>query len=138
MAIGHKKDGFEILIWEVFRGTGRQFGRDLSKEITKGVKSKVLNNDSKYRKYIDRFALTGNTKTSVQKLYQLIDQFHQEYTTTKAMLQSSWYLGDDVSFINQKIKMVKRMCFNPNEFQALQNLEDSWSEILIEVKQVQK
>jgi len=133
MAKGFNKSGLDILVWEVFRGTGRQFGRDLSKEITKGVKSKVLNNDSKYRKYIDKFTLTGTCKGSIAKVYQLIDQFQHEYTTTKAIFQVSMYRDDDIIFINEKLKMVKRMCFTSAEFMAYENLVETWKEVHLEV-----
>jgi hypothetical protein len=138
MAKGYNKGGLDILIWEVFRGTGRQFGRDISKEVTKQVKGRVLDNTSKYRKYIGKFTLTGTVKTSIQKMYQLIDQFHEEYTTTSAILQSKVYMETDIDFINEKISMIRRMCFEQNEFQSLQNLEEFWNSILDIVTEVKK
>jgi len=134
MAKGHKKDGFEILVWEVFRGTGRQFGRDLSKGITKEVKKRTLNNTSKYRKYIDKFTLPGTCKGSISKMYQLIDQFYEEYTNTKALLQVAVYMKSDIDFINQKLKMTKRMCFDDTEFRAYDNLIDTWEETLTNIR----
>ena len=46
MAKGFKKDGFDILLWEVFRGTGRQTGRDISKGAQKQVKKYTIDSDS--------------------------------------------------------------------------------------------
>ena len=64
MARGHKKDGLEILVWEIFRGTGRQTGRQISKAAGKQLKKKVLDDSSKFRNDMDRDWETSQTKIS--------------------------------------------------------------------------
>lgn len=130
MAKGFNKSGLDIALWEVFRGGGRQLGRDLSKGLTNQVKKRTLDTTSKFRKYIDRFTLPGTAKGSISKMYTLIDQFYEEYKNTKTLFNVAIYMEDDVNFINQKMKMTKRMCFSDTEFRAYDNLEDTWKETL--------
>jgi hypothetical protein len=130
MAKGFNKSGLDILVWEVFRGSGRQLGRDLTKGISREVKKKTLDTTSKFRKYIDRFTLPGTAKGSISKMYTLIDQFYEEYKNTKTLFNTAMYMADDVTFINQKMKMTERMCFSDTEFRAYDNLTDTWKEIL--------
>jgi hypothetical protein len=130
MARGYKKDGLEIALWEVFRGGGRQLGRDITKSVSKEIRKRTLDTSSKYRKYIDKFTLPGTAKGSISKMYTLIDQFYEEYKNTKTLFNAAMYLKSDIDLINQKLKMTKRMCFSDAEFRAYDNLVDTWEETI--------
>lgn len=132
MAKGFKKDGFDVLGWELFRGAGRQLGRDISKGIQKQVKKRILDDSSPHRKLMDRFTLPGTFKGSVSKMYTLIDSFYNEYVTTQAMLQSSVYLKDDIEYIERKFKMVERLVFTDVEENAYHRLVDTWSDYKVQ------
>ena len=128
MAKGFKKDGLDVLVWEIFRGTGRQTGRTLSKGLEKQVKKKVLNDQSSHRKYVDRFTLPGTFKSAKNKMYTLIDSFYNEYVTTKAFLQSSFYLKDDIKFIERKLEFVARFVDTEAEERAYDRLLSTWED----------
>ena len=102
MAKGFNKGGLDVLVWEVFRGTGRQLGRSGAKGLEQQVKKRVLNDQSKFRKAMEKFEITGSLRTSLNKAYKIIDLFEEEYTTSKAFFQSSWYLQDDIKLIEKK------------------------------------
>ena len=128
MAKGFNKSGLEILGWEMFRGSGRQLGRDLTKELTRQVKKKVLDNDSPHRKLVNRFTLPGTFKGATNKAYTLIDSFYNEYVTTNAMFQSSFYMQSDIDFIERKLDFISRMIFSEAEERAYSRLIDLWSD----------
>lgn len=126
MAKGFNKSGLEILGWEMFRGAGRQIGRDLSKELQRQVKKKVLDNESPHRKLVDRFTLPGTFKAGTSKSYTLIDSFYNEYVTTNAMLQSSFYMQSDIEFIERKLTFLERLVFSDAESMAFERLYNTW------------
>lgn len=126
MAKGHKKDGMEILVWEIFRGTGRQTGRSLARGLEKELKKRTLDSSSSHRKLIDRFTLPGNFKGAANKMYTLIDSFYNEYVTTKAIFQSSFYLQDDIEYIERKLQFTERLIFTDPEERAYQRLLNTW------------
>lgn len=128
MAKGYRKDGLEVLVWEVFRGTGRQTGRQLSKTLTKELAKRTIDNKSKFRKSMERFEITGSLKTSLNKMYKIIDLFQEEYTTTKAILQRSFYYNDDVGLINTKLKHVERLIFTDAEERAYNRCIEFWND----------
>jgi hypothetical protein len=134
MAKGYKKDGFEIALWEIFRGGGRQFGRDISKGLTKEIKKRTLDTTSKYRKYVDKFTLPGTAKGSISKMYTLIDQFYEEYKNTKTLFNVAVFMQSDIELIFQKLKYVERMCFTDAEFRAYDNLITTWEETLTSLR----
>jgi len=129
MAKGHKKDGLEVLVWEIFRGTGRQTGRQLAKGATKQLQKRTIDGDSKFRKAMNRFELTGTLKGSLNRMYKIIDLFEEEYTTTKAFLQKSWYLKDDVKLIDKKMMHMQRLIFSDVEERAFERCEAFWHDI---------
>lgn len=128
MAKGFKKGGFDILVWEVFRGAGRQLGRDISTNVQRQVKKKVLDDQSSHRKLMSKFALPGTFKTGISKMYTLIDSFYSEYITTNAMFQASFYLQNDIDFIEQKIQFLDRLITTDAEERAYGRLISTWTE----------
>jgi len=128
MAKGFKKGGFDILVWEVFRGAGRQLGRDISSGVQRQVKKKVLDDQSSHRKLMSKFALPGTFKSGLAKMYTLIDSFYSEYITTNAMFQASFYLQNDIDFIEQKIQFLDRLITTDAEERAYGRLILTWNE----------
>lgn len=126
---GFHKDGMGVLVWEIFRGTGRQTGRTISKALTKEVSKRTLQSDSKFRKAMDRFDITSTLKGSLNKMYKTIDLFYEEYTTTKAMLQRSVYLQDDITLIESKLEHIERLIFTDAEERAYNRCVEFWYEI---------
>tara|TARA_R110000823_G_scaffold223613_1_gene351710 strand:+ start:514 stop:930 length:417 start_codon:yes stop_codon:yes gene_type:complete len=129
MAKGFNKSGLEVLAWEVFRGTGRQTGRQISKSLTKELAKKTLNNGSKFRKAMDKFEITASLKTTLNKMYKIIDLFEEEYTTTQAILQKTWYLKDDVKLIEKKLRHTERLVFTDTEENAYKRCLRFWGDI---------
>ena len=126
---GFQKDGMSVLVWEIFRGTGRQTGRTISKALTKEISKRTLDNDSKFRKAMNTFDITSTLKGSLNKMYKIIDLFYEEYTTTKAMLQRSIYLKDDVTLIESKLEHLERLIFTETEERAYNRCVEFWYEI---------
>lgn len=133
MAKGFKKDGLDVLVWEIFRGTGRQTGRQISKAAGKQLQKKVLDNSSKFRKAMDKFEITGSLKTTLNRMYKIIDLFEEEYTTNKAFLQSSWYLKDDIKLIEKKLRHTERLVFSDTEERAYERCLRFWDDIKKEI-----
>jgi hypothetical protein len=129
MAKGFNKSGFEVLAWEIFRGTGRQTGRTISKTITKELSKKTLDNDSKFRKAMAKFEITASLKTTLNKMYKIIDLFEEEYTTTKALLQKTWYLKDDIALIDKKLRHAERLVFTDTEERAYERCLRFWDDV---------
>jgi hypothetical protein len=109
MAKGYSKEGFDVLFWEVFRGTGRQTGRKISNSVGRQLEKRILDGNSPFRKYVNRFTLPGTFNGAKNKMYSLIDSFYNEYVSTKAMFQKTMYLNDDIDFIERKLQMVERL-----------------------------
>lgn len=126
---GFHKDGMSVLVWEIFRGTGRQTGRTISKVLTKEISKRTLDSDSKFRKAMNTFDITSTLKGSLNKMYKIIDLFYEEYTTTKAMLQRSMYLKDDISLIESKLEHLERLIFTEAEERAYNRCIEFWYEI---------
>lgn len=133
MAKGFKKSGLDVMIWEVFRGTGRQGGRMIAKSTEKQLKKKILNDGSKFRKAMDKFEITGSLKTTLNRCYMVIDLFQEEYTTNKAFLQSTWYLKDDIKLIEKKLQHAERLVFADTEERAYERCLRFWDDIKEEV-----
>jgi len=130
---GFHKDGLDVLVWEIFRGTGRQTGRTLSKAVTEQISKRTIDSDSKFRKAMDKFEITATLKTSLNKMYKIIDLFQEEYTTTKAVLQKTWYLKQDVKLIDTKLRNIERLVFTEPEERALSRCIDFWDDIKGEI-----
>lgn len=128
MAKGFNKSGFDILVWEVFRGAGRQTGRDAAKTIGKQIKKRVLDDTSSHRKLVDKFVLPGNFTTSKNKMYGLIDSFYNEYVTTNAMFQASFYLKNDIAFIERKLQFMDRLIDTDAQERAYHRMLQTWEE----------
>lgn len=128
-ARGYNKEGLDVLLWEVFRGTGRQTGRKISNEITRQISKRTVDSDSKFRKAMDRFEITATVRGSLNKAYKIIDLFQEEYTTSKAILQRTFYLKEDITKIDTKLKNIERVIFTDAEERAYQRCLDFWSDI---------
>ncbi len=85
-----------MLRWENFRGAGRQTGLATAKAVGKQLKKRVLDDNSSHRKLVSRFVLPGSFAPAKNRMYGLIDSFYNEYISTGALLQSSFFLKDDI------------------------------------------
>ena len=68
-----KRGYLETMIWETFRGTGRQTGRGISKLFQREVANRVYDPNSKFRKKMQNFTITSTLKGSLKKMYEIID-----------------------------------------------------------------
>ena len=121
-----KKSALDVMFREVTRGFGRQLGRDISRGVQTHVKKKVLDNTSTHRKFIDRFTLPGTFRSACAKTYTLIESFNSEYVLTNAMFQASFYLQSDIAFIEEKLAFIERLVFTDAEERAYERLIQTW------------
>lgn len=135
MGKGFNKSGLEMIGWELTRGLGRQTGRSLSKGLERQVKKRVLDDKSSHRKLVDRFTLPGSFTGAKNKMYTLIDSFYNEYVTSKAFLQASFYLNDDIQFIERKLEFLERLIDTDAQERAYDRLLCTWSDYKERAKQ---
>ena len=133
MAKGYNKSGFDLFSWEMTRRGGRQLGRRLEKTLINQFAKHTLETDSKFRKAMDRFKITSTLKGSLGKMYEIVDLFQEEYSTTKAVFQKSIYLKDDVKLIDRKFKHVERLVFTSTDENAYNRCIDFWNDIKTEI-----
>ncbi len=133
MAKGFNQSGLDILKWELFRGTGRQGGRMIAKATEKQLRKKILNDSSKFRKAMDKFDITASLKTTMNRVYKIIDLFEEEYTTTKSLLQKTWYLKEDIILIEKKLRNAERLVFTDTEERAYERCLRFWDDVKEEV-----
>ena len=126
MAKGFKKDGFEIISWELKRGFARQTGRKISNTLGRQLEKRILDGKSPFRKQVERFTLPGTYNGAKNKMYSLIDAFYNEYVTTKAMLQKTMYLKDDIEFIERKLKFLERLIDTEVHERSYDRLISDW------------
>lgn len=111
---------------DIIRGFGLKTGRTLASTLETQVKSRTLNSNSKLRKLVNKFTLTGNFTKDIQKLISLINSFDEEYSTTKATFQKSFYLSEDIYFIDNKIQFLSQMSINDTESNQILRLNNLW------------
>lgn len=111
---------------DIIRGFGLKTGRTLASTLENQVKARTLNSNSKFRKLVTKFTLTGKFAKDVEKLISIINSFDEEYSTTKATFQKSFYLSEDVYFIDTKIEFLSEMCINEDESKQITRLDNLW------------
>jgi len=126
MAKGFNKDGFEIISWELKRGFARRGGFKIWDAASKELGKRILDGNSPFRKLMNRFTLPGTYTSAKNKMYTLIDAFYNEYVTTKAMLQKTMYLQDDIEFIERKLKFVERLIDTDVQERSYERLVSDW------------
>lgn len=126
MAKGFKKEGLDLVFWEFQRGFGRRGGMRAEKFVVNQISKRVLDGNSPFRKQVDRFTLPGTYTSAKNKMYTLIDAFYNEYVTTKAMLQKTMYLQDDIEFIERKLKFVERLIDTDVQERSYERLVSDW------------
>jgi hypothetical protein len=112
---------------DLIRGFGLQLGRSAGKQLETTIKKKTLDTNSKFRKSIDRFTLTGDFPKDVKKIISLVNQFDEEYSTTEAYFQKDWYFSSDVGFIESKISFLKSMVICDDDGIMLERVIRLWS-----------
>ena len=128
MSKGFKQGGMDILVWEIFRGAGRQTGRATAKAVGKQLKKRVLDDNSSHRKLVSRFVLPSSFAPAKNRMYGLIDSFYNEYISTGALLQSSFFLKDDIKFIERKLEFIDRLIDTEAHERAYEKLGQVWAE----------
>jgi 23S rRNA A1618 N6-methylase RlmF len=106
-------------------GFGRQIGYRGAKQLEKEVARKVIDPNSKFRKQIQKFQLSGNTKTAIQKMWTLIDGFIEEYETDKSLFQSNYKQGD-IDFIERKLDRIHQMKMSEDEEDNFNHIQNIW------------
>ena len=123
---------FDTLTNEIVKGTGRSFGFGLGKKALKKVETSILDSSSNFRKQISKLqasGLPGTFKSSITKMYSILDGFYTEYTTSEALLQHGTYKQSDINFIEQKIDFIERFVTSEAEERAYHRLINNWGEI---------
>lgn len=123
-----KKSLFDTLTRDFVRGVGRQAGFRTWKQLEKEAAKKVIDPNSKFRKQIQKFELSGNPKTAIQKMWTLIDGFIEEYSEDKSMFQST-YKQSDIEFIERKLDRISQMKMSENEEDNFTHIQKVWSNI---------
>lgn len=122
------KSLFDTLTRDFVRGVGRQAGFRTWKQLEKEAAKKIIDPNSKFRKQIQKFELSGNTKTAIQKMWTLIDGFVEEYSQDKSMFQSTFKQGD-IDFIERKLDRIAQMKMNENEEDNFLHIQKVWSNL---------
>lgn len=129
-----KRGYLETMVWETFRGTGRQTGRGISKLFQREIANRVYDPNSKFRKKMQNFTITSTLKGSLKKMYEIIDLFYEEYKIEKTLLQKSFYLDTDIKRIETKLKHLERLVRNENDEFELEDCVNFWNTIKTEVQ----
>ena len=106
-------------------GFGRQFGYRGAKQFEKEIAKKVIDPNSKFRKTIQKFALPGNPKAAIQKMWTLIDAFMEEYEENNSLFQSTYKEGD-IDFIEKKLDRINQMNLSEDDSDNFQHLQKIW------------
>lgn len=106
-------------------GFGRQFGYRGAKQLEKEIAKKVIDPNSKFRKTIQRFQLSGNPKTAIQKMWTLIDGFMEEYEENTSLFQSNYKMGD-IEFIEKKLDRIHQMNLSEDDYDNFMHLQKVW------------
>lgn len=128
-----KRGYLETMVWETFRGTGRQTGRGISKLFQREIANRVYDPNSKFRKKMQGFTITSTIKGSLKKMYEIIDLFYEEYKIEKTLLQKSFYLETDIKRIERKLSHIERLVRNENDEFELEECVSFWKTIKREV-----
>lgn len=122
------KSLLDTLSRDFVRGVGRQAGFRTWKQLEKEAAKKIIDPNSKFRKQIQKFELSGNTKSAIQKMWTLIDAFSEEYSQDKSMFQSTYKQGD-IEFIERKLDRISQMKMSENEEDNFIHIQKVWSNI---------
>ena len=117
---------FEKLGNDIIRGFGLKTGREISIMVERKIMSKTLNPNSRLRKTMDKFKLTGRFNSDLAKLLSLIDLFDEEYSTTEANFQHGTYISGDIIFIEGKMEFMENMIINEDDEEAYRRLLTVW------------
>jgi hypothetical protein len=110
---------------QITLGFGRQIGYRSAKQVEKEIAKKVIDPNSKFRKHIQKFTLTGNPKLAIQKMWTLIDSFMEEYEVKNSLFQSNYKLGD-IEFIEKKLDRINQMNLSEDDKDNFQHLQRIW------------
>lgn len=119
---------FESLARDFSRGLGRQAGFRTWKQLEKEVAKRVIDPNSKLRKFIQKFTLPGKAKPAVEKVWTMITLFEEEYSSDYSMFQHTFMLSD-IDFIDRKISSIERLCMNQDDVDLFEHLRDTWNHI---------
>lgn len=122
------KSLLDTLSRDFVRGVGRQAGFRTWKQLEKEAAKKIIDPNSKFRKQIQKFELSGNTKSAIQKMWTLIDGFSEEYSQDKSMFQSTYKQGD-IEFIERKLDRISQMKMSENEEDSFLHIQQVWASI---------
>jgi hypothetical protein len=118
----------QSLVKSFIWGLGRTAGNRSWKQIEKGLAKKVIDPNSSFRKQIQRFQLSGNPKTAIQKMWTLIDGFIEEYKEDKSLFQSN-YKQTDIEFIERKLDRIYQMKMSEEDADNFLYIQQNWANI---------
>lgn len=110
-------------------GVARKAGWRTWGAVERGLGQAVINPNSRLRKAMQRFQLTGNVRAGSSKVYGLIELFMEEYSVDRGMLQRSTYMEADREFISRKIDYIGQLSRTDLERQTYTDLSAFWGSI---------
>jgi hypothetical protein len=119
------KSFMSTLTRQIGLGFGRQVGFRSAKQLEKEIAKKVIDPNSKFRKHIQKFQLSGNPKTAIQSMWTLIDGFSEEYAATKSLFQSN-YKESDIEFIEKKLDRIHHMNMDSELYDNFLHVQKYW------------
>ena len=129
-----KRGYLETMVWETFRGTGRQTGRGISKLFQREIANRVYDPNSKFRKKMQNFTITSTVKGSLKKMYEIIDLFYEEYKLEKTIFQKSFYFDSDIRRIERKLLHIEKLIRNDEDEFELEECKLFWESIKKELQ----
>ena len=119
------KSLLKVIGHDIARGFGRQIGFRSARQLEKEIAKKVIDPNSSFRKQIQKFQLSGNTKTAIQKMWTLIDGFIEEYENNTSMFQSNYKQGD-IEFIERKLDRIYQMKMTEDDEDNFNHIQNIW------------
>ena len=119
------KSLLKVIGHDIARGFGRQIGFRSARQLEKEIAKKVIDPNSSFRKHIQKFQLSGNTKTAIQKMWTLIDGFIEEYENNTSMFQSNYKQGD-IEFIERKLDRIYQMKMTEDDKDNFNHIQNIW------------
>jgi hypothetical protein len=111
---------------EIKKGFGRRGGWKLFDLVENQIEKHTLDTKSNFRKHMNTFKMPGTFRGGLAKMNQTFDLFIEEYESTKAIFQESFYKQDDIKAIERKIRNLEILIENDRQQIQYNNLIGYW------------